>query len=166
MVYWDFFTPSQWQTKEAEYAAELDRRKELEQRTVDQVNPGEEQNERDHKLAGENTRTGGFGDRRWRDAADGWFHYVVKVRPEMAQELNVTYWGSDAGQRAFDILVDDVKLATEQLERNRPEQFLEKHYALPSELIKNKSQITVTFKAHPRNIAGGIFGLRVLTVNR
>ena len=44
------------------------RRKELESRTVDLVNPGEEQNERDHKLEGEKTETGGFGNRRWRHA--------------------------------------------------------------------------------------------------
>ena len=60
VVYWDLFTPAQWQAREAEYAAELARRKELESRTVDQVIPGEEQNERDHKFEGEKTATGGF----------------------------------------------------------------------------------------------------------
>jgi DUF1680 family protein len=165
VVYWDFFTPSEWQTKEAEYAAELARRQELDRRTVDQVHPGEEQNERDHKFEGEKTRTGGFGDRRWRDADDGWFRYELKILPDRPQELSVTYWGGDAGQRVFDILVDGVKLATERLQRKSPEQFYDQTYALPNELIKNKSQVTVTFKAHPRSLAGGIFGVKVLTLN-
>lgn len=166
VVYWDFCTSSQWQAREAEYAAELAVRKELEERTVDQVRPGDEQNERVHQFQGERTRTGGFSDRRWRDAADGWFRYVVKVRPDRPQELSVTYWGSDSGPRSFDILVDQTTLATERLDRNRPEKFYEQSYLLPSQLTKGKNQITVTFKAHPDHMAGGIFGLRVLTTKR
>ncbi|MGC8639968.1 MAG: beta-L-arabinofuranosidase domain-containing protein [Isosphaeraceae bacterium] len=166
VVYWDFYTSARWQAKEAEYATEVARRRDLASRTVDWVNPGDEQNERAHQFRGENTRTGRFSDRGWRDAAEGWFRYVVQVRPDWAQELCVTYWGSDSGGRVFDILVDDTKLATERLERNRPEQFYDQAYRLPPELIKGKSKVTVTFKAHPGRMAGGIFGLRVLTPKR
>ena len=163
VVYWDVFTPEQWRVREAEYAAEQARRKELDSRTVDLVIPGEEQNERDHKFEGEKTATGGFQDRRWRHADGGWFRYVVKVRPELPQQLSVTYWGSDSGNRVFDILVDGNRLATETLHNNRPDQFYDQAYPLPGELTTGKSQITVTFQAHPHNIAGGIFGLRVLS---
>lgn len=163
VVYWDLFTPVQWQTREAEYAAEQARRKELDSRTVDLVVPGEEQNERDHKFAGEKSATGGFQDRHWRHADDGWFRYVLKVRPDQPQQLSVTYWGSDSGNRVFDILVDGKTIATETLRNNRPDQFYDQVYLLPAELIKGKGQITVTFQAHPRQIAGGIFGLRVLS---
>ena len=50
VVYFDCFTPAQWQEKEAEYRAEMERQRALAARTVDFVNPGEEQNERDHHL--------------------------------------------------------------------------------------------------------------------
>ena len=46
VVYWDLYTPSEWQAKEAEHAAGLARRKALEERTVDLVTPGEEPNEK------------------------------------------------------------------------------------------------------------------------
>jgi hypothetical protein len=167
VVYWDVFSPSQWEVKKAEYAAEIARLKELDSQTVDRVNPGEEQNERDHQLEGEKTSDGTFGNRRWRHADDGgWFRYVVKVRPHQPQELSVTYWGSERGRRVFDILVDGKTLATERLANNRPEQFYYKVYALPEDLTKGKSQITVTFQAHPRQTAGGIFGLRVLSTKQ
>jgi hypothetical protein len=163
VVYWDLFSESKWQARQAEYAAELARLKELENRTVDLVNPGEEQNERDHKVAAEKSGTGNFSNRGWRDADDGgWFRYVVRVLPGRPQELSVTYWGSDAGRRVFDILVDGKKLATERLENNHPDKFYDQTYALPGELTQGKNQVTVTFQAHPRQIAGGIFGLRVL----
>ena len=163
VVYWDLFSKDQWRAKETEYAADLVRRKELESRTVDLVNPGQEQNERDHKLQAEKSDAGVFGNRGWRHADDGgYFRYVVKVLPDQRQELSVTYWGSDAGRRVFDILVDGKKLATETLEHNRPDSFYDQTYKLSDELTKGKNQIAVTFQAHPRQTAGGVFGLRVL----
>jgi hypothetical protein len=162
MVYFDSFTPEQWQAKQAEYLAELARQKELDARAVDRVNPGEEQNERDHKLAGERTNAGDFGDRKYRHAGDGWFSWELKVLPAQAQELRVTYWGSDAGGRDFDILVDGEKLATEKLAGKKPGQFYDEVYPLPEKLISGKSKITVKFQAHPRNIAGGVFGCAIL----
>ena len=164
-VYWDVFTPSQWEVKKAEYAAELARGKELDNRTIDRVNPGEEQNERDHKLEGEKTGAGDFGNRKWRHAEDGgFFRYVLKVLPHQPQELSVTYWGSERGRRTFDILVDGKKLATERLTASRPEQFFDQVYPLPEDLTKGKSEVTVTFQAHPRQTAGGVFGIRVLSI--
>ncbi|MFO0887856.1 MAG: glycoside hydrolase family 127 protein [Isosphaeraceae bacterium] len=163
VVYWDTFTAERWKDKEAEYAAELSRSKELDRRTVDQVKPGEEQNERDHKFEGEKTSAGTFGNRGWRHADDGGhFRYTVKVLPHQPQELSVTYWGSDRGRRVFDLLIDGKKIATETLENNRPEQFYDQTYPLPEELTKGKSQVTVTFQAQPRQTAGGVFGVRVL----
>jgi len=162
-VYFDVFTPEQWKAKEAEYLAELARQKEFEARTIDQVKPSEEQNERDHGLAGDNTAAGEFGGRKWRHATDGgWFAYELKVVPDAAQELCVTYWGSDAGGREFDILVDGDKLATQQLENNRPGAFYDEVYPLSAKHTAGKSKLTVRFQAHPGKWAGGVFGVRVL----
>ncbi len=163
VVYWDLFTRPQWQARETEYVAEQVGRKRLESRTVDLVNPGEEQNERDHKLEAEKSATGVFGNRGWRHADDGgFFRYVVKVLPSQPLELRVTYWGSDAGRRVFDILVDGKKLATETLENNHPDTFYDQTYALSEQLTRGKNEVSVTFQAHPRHTAGGIFGLRIL----
>jgi hypothetical protein len=163
VVYWDAFTPAQWQVKEQEYAAELAWQKELEARTIDFVNPGEEQNERDHKLQGERHSAGDFGGRKWRHAPDGWFSWEVKVLPGQPQELRVTYWGSDGG-RVFDVLVDEEKIATQKLSNNRPDQFYDEVHPLPEKLTQGKERITVRFQAHPGNTAGGVFGVRTMRV--
>jgi len=163
VVYWDIFAEKQWQEKEKQYGAELARRKELEERTVDYVLPGNPQNERDHNLQGEKTGAGDFSDRKWRHATDGgWFSYDVKVLPDQPVELSVTYWGSDGGNRVFDILVDGVKTATERLENNRPGEFYDQMYLIPETLTKDKSKVTVMFQAHSGSWAGGIFGFHVL----
>ena len=78
--------------------------------------------------------------------------------PDTPQELVCSYWGSDVG-RTFDVLVDGVKLATETLNNNHPNQFYDATYPLPPALLKGKDKITVRFEAHLGSIAGGIFGL-------
>ena len=167
MVYFDVFTPQQWQKKEQAYKAELIRESQLQARTVDQVRPGDRQNERDHNLQSEKTASGVFSDRRWRHATDGgWFSYDVKVLPDQTQELCVTYWGSDSGSRVFDILVDDAKIATERLENNRPGVFYDTVYPLGESITKGKIKITVKFQAQPGAWAGGVFGVRILRVQR
>jgi uncharacterized protein len=162
-VYWDAFTPEQWKTKEAEYQAELNRQKAWEALTVDQVLPANDQNERDHKVAGERTGSGHFGERSYRHATDGgWFEWQVKVLPDTPQELRVTYWGSDGGNRTFDVLVDGVKLATQKLQNNQPGRFFDEVYPLPADLLKGKQQVAVRFQAHANSFAGGVFGVRVM----
>jgi hypothetical protein len=175
MVYWDVFTPEQWREKEEAYKTELIREKELQTRTVDEVRPGDRQSERDHNLQGEKTASGVFADRRWRHATDGgWFSYDMKVLPDQldstgspqALELSVTCWGSDGGSRIFDILVGDTKIATQRLENNRPGKFYDEVYPIPGSLTQGKEKITVKFQAHPSAWAGGIFGVRILRVQR
>ena len=162
-VYWDLLTEEQWKQREAEWKAEQERLKELEQRTVDLVVVGDEQSEREHNLQGERTSSGNFGIRRWRHATDGgWFSYDLKVDPNQPMELVVTYWGSDAGARVFDIIVDGKVIATQRLQRNKPGQFFDVTYPIPIELTKGKEKVTVRFQAHPKCIAGGVFGVRMV----
>jgi len=163
VVYWDLLTPVQWQTKQDEYKAELARQKELEARAVDRVNLADRGGERQHSFQGEKTETGVFNDRRWRHATDGgWFSYTLKVLPDQPQELLVTYWGSDAGGRQFDILVDGQKLAAQKLENNWPGQFHDQVYPLPKELTAGKTRVTLKFQAHPGQMAGGVYGCAIV----
>lgn len=162
-TYFDRFTPAQWTAKREQYRAELARRKELDARTVDAVYPGQEQNERSHRVRGERTGTGPFGGKHFRHATDGgWFAWTMKVMEDRPQALRVTYWGSDAGGRTFDILIDDVKLATQTLDRKAPDRFYDEVYEIPAEMLKGKTSVTVKFQAHPGNFAGGVFEVRVM----
>ena len=165
VVYWDQLTPAEWRTKQDDYRAELARAKELEARTVDRVSMSGGEGEFPHGFRGEKTETGMFNDRRWRHATDGgWFSYTLKVLPDQPQELLVTYWGSDAGGRQFDILIEGQKLATQKLENNWPGQFHDQVYPLPKELTEGKTSVTVKFQAHPGQMAGGVYGCAILKV--
>ena len=160
-VYWDQFTPEQWQGREKEFAAEVEQRRQKEARTVDSVNPGEEQNERDHNQHGEKSSSGDFGDHFYRDAAEGgWFSWDLKTLPDQPQELVLTYWGSDRG-RQFDILVDGEKLTTERLTASHPGVYYDQSYPLPVALTKGKQKVTLRIQG-TNTWVGGVFGVRVM----
>lgn len=162
-VYWDFFTPQQWVLREADYKAELERARELEARTIDFAQPGEMQPEREHNMQGERTEAGEHEGRKWRHARDGgWVSFDLKVLPEQPVSLVSTYWGSETGARSFDILIDGVKIAAQSLHNDKPGKFFEVTYAIPEELTRGKTKLTVRFQARPGNTAGGFFGLRVV----
>jgi DUF1680 family protein len=160
-VYWKLLSDSEWKTQSVELAAAEARRIADEARVVDAVNPGESQSETDHQFQAGDSQSGEFNGRTWRHASD-WFSYVLKVLPGESLLLACTYWGSDEGLRAFDVVVGGKIVATQQLSHNRPEEFFEAIYPLPSELMRGKSNVTIKFVAHPGNIAGGVFGIRIL----
>ena len=162
-VYWDLFTPLQWVEREADYKAELERVRRLEAMTVDFAQPGEMQPERDHNMQGEQTETGEHSGRKWRHALNGgWVSFDLKVLPDMPVALVNSYWGGETGPRNFDILVDGVKIASQSLQNDKPGQFFDVTYAIPEELTRGKTKITVRFQAQPGNTAGGLYGLRVI----
>lgn len=163
IVYFDKFTTDAWAAKKKEYEAELKRQEAIKARTVDVMRIGEMQPERDHNLKGEHTNTGEAFNRKWRDAVNGgWFSFTMNTQGNAALQLICTYWGSDGGNRNFDILADDVKIASQQLEKEKPNEFFDVTYNIPEELVKNKQTITIKFQARPGNTAGGVFGCRLL----
>jgi len=152
VVYWNVFTPGQWQTNQAQSQA-------LRNRLVDRVIPGDNQSESQHNLRGDKTGTDG---KSWRHAVDGgWFSWDLNTLPEQPQELHVKYWGSDTGGREFDILADGERLVTLKLDNNKPGEFYEETYPIPDRVTRGKERITVRLQAHPGKVAGGVFGCAI-----
>jgi DUF1680 family protein len=161
-VYFPKMTRAEWDQREADLRAERETRARQAAATLDTVEPGFQQSEVGHALRSDNSHTGDFRDRKWRDARDGWFSYEMAVDPERPTTLVVTYWGGETQERNFDILVDGDKIATQRLRMNNPGAFFDMTYPIPSVLTKGKSKVTVRFQAHPGSLAGGVFGLRTM----
>jgi DUF1680 family protein len=160
-VYWHVYRRGSPEHHRALAAQEA--RDRYQARCADEVQIGDRRSESAHSLKGERTQAGSHQGRFWRHAKDGgWFSYRLGVLPDQPMTLRLTYWGSDAGKRTFDILVDGRQVGTQTLNRNRPEDFFEVDYPLPEEWTRNKQEVTVTFRAHPGNFAGGIFGCAML----
>jgi uncharacterized protein len=167
VVYWDVLNSEEAEALKREFQSSRDKEADLAARTLDHVRIGNETSEKDHNLSGEKSQSGfgaygQFMSRRWRDANDGWFSYELKTLPDQPLELYCTYWGGELGERAFDILVDGTLVATEKLTSCKPDSFYDKTYSVPPKLTQGKNSVVVRFQAHPRNTAGGLFGLRML----
>jgi len=166
VIYWQHFIPEQYQPKMDQIHAEEAAAMALDQATVDRVTPGEQQPEVDHDFQGENSSTGYFQDRHWRDSK-AWFSYDLKSVPNQPLSLAVTYWGGDRG-RSFTILADDTQIADVSLTGDKPGSFETINYPIPANLIAHapNGMLTIKFLAQPGSIAGGVFDVRLIKTTK
>jgi len=160
-VYWKVYTPADLKRREAEIAAEEARRKDLERRTVDAVRVGVEASEREHAYASERAETGVFEGRRYRFARSTWFSYDLAVPKDGAVALVCTYWGGETRPRAFDVIVDGEKIATQRLAENKPGEFFDMTYPIPERLLRGKERVTVRFAA-ANDVVGAVYDVRLV----
>ncbi|WP_340114256.1 beta-L-arabinofuranosidase domain-containing protein [Maribellus mangrovi] len=165
MMYWLALNEDEYQDVLDSLAAIEQAKVELEERTVDQVSPGEQQPEVNHDLQSQNSYTGNWQNEFWRDARDGgYISYTFRTDSKKDLSLMVRYWGNEAGNRTFDILIDGEKLTTENLvgKWNKSE-FFNVEYPIPNTMTEGKDYITVKFQAiNSSNVAGGVFDVRIL----
>ena len=161
-VYFKRFTEPEWKDEQAVFFATQQRAKDIAARSVDVMHLGEMQPERDHDLTSEISYPVAYRGRNGRDArSGGFFSFDMKVKPGPLI-LQASYWG-DERARDFDILVDDVKIATQHLEADRPGAFFDVEYPLPQSLTMGKDKVRVKFLPHDRSTAGPVFGVRLFT---
>ena len=162
-VYWDFFTNAGWNNRQADYEKEKKHQKEIDEQTIDVMRIGEMQPERDHNLkASEQSYIGDAFGRTGREARNnGFFSFEMKVEPNKPTALLCTYLGDDKN-RTFDILVDDIKIASEKLKGGATGKFFDVEYPIPAELIKDKTKIVVRVQATNGKTAGRMFGCRTI----
>ncbi|WP_294235380.1 glycoside hydrolase family 127 protein [uncultured Sphingomonas sp.] len=159
-VYFKRFTEAGWQAQEAAFLAEQARARDIAARSVDVMHLGEMQPERDHALTSDISYPVSYRGKQGRDArSGGYFEFTMAVRPG-PMILQGTYWG-DERKRDFDILVDNVKIATQHLENDKPGAFFDVEYPLPEALTKGKKSIRIRVVPHDGSSAGPIFGMRL-----
>ena len=170
-VYFDLFTPGEWELKKAEYAAERERRRRLEQATVAFFQPGEMQPERNFDFQGAGTEldeTNRVQGRTFRRAGK-WMSCVMPLmggpmpaRTGRALALVVTYFQDEWRRRTFDILVDGQKIAEQAVERGGVPHFFDVSYPIPAGLTAGKKSVTVRFQATNGNEIAAVFGVRLI----
>ncbi|RYX82652.1 hypothetical protein EON83_18305 [bacterium] len=160
-VYWDLYSPQEWQQKSSEIAATQEKQRKLVAATVAFVQPGEMQPERDYNQQGEDTepaRVQGRAGRRGKN----WFSFDMPIDSAHPVTLVATYNSDEWRPRTFDILVDGQKIADQKVERKLPGQFFDAEYIVPAELTKGKTKVTVRFQATGGSEIAALFGLRVI----
>jgi uncharacterized protein len=162
-VYFDMFTKGAWEEHQKEYLLKLEAKKQLVTNTIDFFQPGEMQPERDHNYKDLKTWAGENKNRKFREVdRGGWFTCEMKVNKNEPANLVVEYWGGYTGSRTFDILLNDTKIATENISNKNPGEFFDVVYEIPQILISGKSKFTVKFLPHEGHRAGPVFSVRTV----
>lgn len=165
MMYWLALGENDYKAYMQKLADEEKARQALEARTVDKVNPGEQQPETDHRMETEDSNKGNTEGIFFRDAKDGhYFSYLMQTKGETNLSLQLKFWGQDEWRTSeFDIYVNDKLLCSvNNSHRWRTTQFKTVDYAIPSEFVKGKKEIRVKFVAHKGKQVGQIYGVRLV----
>jgi DUF1680 family protein len=163
-IYWDLFTPEEWQQKAVAYAASQEKQRKLEAATVASVQPGEMQPETDHNYQGEGAAVARVMDRAARRGGQ-WFSFDLSVEPAHPMALLVTYSNDEQQQRSLEVLVDGQRVGEQTIERRTPEQdprFFDVEYRVAADLVKAKQKVTVRFQATNGNKLGTVCGIRMV----
>jgi len=161
-VYWDLFTPEEWQARKAQYVAKQEAQRKLDAATVAFAQPGEMQPERDFNYqaaeGAQVVRTQGRPGRRTR----AWFSLDLPVDNESPMALIVTYNHDEWRRRTFEVRIDDQVVAEQVIERRGPLRFFDVEYELPARLMRGQEKVTVSFHATGGNETGAVYGLRMI----
>jgi DUF1680 family protein len=160
-VYWTIYNPAEYDAKKAEIAALAAKRTSVAARTIDLVDVTSDASEQAHAYKGEGTSDGFVEQRRWRDARNGFLSYELKIDRDKPVILVATYRGSEGQRRAFDLLIDGEKIASESLAYH-PAELMDREYEVPAALTRAKDRITVRFVPQPGARTGGLIELRTI----
>ena len=169
MIYWLALSENSYKSYLDNLARQEQERQELEARTVDKVQPGEQQPETDHKMETDQSQVGNTNDVFYRDARDGhYFSYLMQTGGENNLSLRLKYWGvGEWKSHEFDILVDDVLVKeVNNTGKYRISEFKYETYAIPADLLKGKQQVRVKFVAKPHKQIGEIYEVRLIKDNQ
>lgn len=167
-IYWDVFSPAEWEKKSHGYMAEQERIKKLESITVSFAQPGQMQSERDFAQQGEDTMPIQVEGRYGR-AAKKWFSFDLPVDGSHPMGLVVTYSDEARKECSFDVLVNGKKVGEQTIEHRSPEKtihFFDVKYSMPAETLQGAGKITVRFEAKQGTYIPGVFGIRVVRLER
>jgi hypothetical protein len=165
MIYWLALSESSYKNYLDGLAKAEQERQALEARTVDKVQPGEQQPETDHKMETDRSMTGNNNDVFFRDASDNhFFSYLMQTGGQTDLSLRLKYWGvGEWKTHEFDIFIDDaLLLSVNNTGKYRISEFKYETYVIPSSVLEGKTQIRVKFVAKPRKQIGEIYGVRLV----
>ena len=165
MMYWLALSENSYKSYLDNLARQEQERQALEARTIDKVQPGEQQPETDHKMETDRSQTGNTNDVFWRDARDGhYFSYLMQTAGRTDLQLRLMYWGvGEWKSHEFDIMIDDQLLRSiNNTGKYRVSEFKYETYDIPAEMLQGKTQVRVKFVAKPGKQIGEIYGVRLI----
>jgi hypothetical protein len=165
MMYWLALSEDSYKSYLDNLAKQEQERQALEARTVDKVQPGEQQPEADHFMETDRSQVGNTNDVFFRDASNGhYFSYLMQTGGQTDLSLRLKFWGvGEWKTHEFDIFVDDQLLTSvNNTGKYRISEFKYETFPIPAEMLQGKTQVRVKFVAKPGKQIGEIYGVRLV----
>ncbi len=166
MMYWLALSQANYKTYLDNLAKQEQERQALDARTIDKVQPGEQQPETDHKMETDESFTGNTENVFYRDARSGhYFSYLMQTGGKTDLSIRLKYWGvGEWKSHEFDILVDDVLVTSvNNTGKYRISEFKYETYQIPAEILAGKKQVRIKFVAAQGRQIGEIYEVRLVT---
>lgn len=159
IVYWPYVSKNELPKFQAALQQKEQEKQRLDAATLDVIYMGEQQPEADHNFKGENTKTGFFRERHFRNGS-GWFSYDLKNIDKQAGKLALVLYGADK-DRQVEIFANGEYIGLIDLKGADGNEFVTKFINLPPKFL-NEQWITVLFKAKAEKTIPNIYELRLL----
>lgn len=165
MMYWLALSEDGYKDYINQLAKEEQDRLALEARTVDKVQPGEQQPESDHFMETDESNKGYTNDIPFRDARNGhYFSYLMQTKGESDLSIRIRYWGQDEWRTCeYDLYIDDELVkSVNNSKKWRSSQWKYETYKIPQSVLKGKTQVRVKFVSKPNRQVGEIYEVRLI----
>ena len=165
MLYWLALSENDYKDYMDRLAKEEAERQALDARTIDKVQPGEQQPESDHFMETDESNKGVTNDVPFRDARNGhYFSYLMQTKGEKDLSLRIRYWGQDEWRTCeYDLYVDDVLVQSiNNSKKWRSSQWKYETYKIPASALEGKKQVRVKFVAKPHRQVGELYEVRLV----
>lgn len=165
MMYWLTLSENSYRQYSDNLARKEQERQALEARTVDKVQPGEQQPETDHMMESDESFKGNTENTAFRDARNGhYFSYLMKTDGLSNLKLSLKYWGvGEWKTHEFDIFIDDsLLLSVNNTDKYHVSEFKTETYDIPVSMLQGRQQVRVKFVAKPGRQVGEIYEVRLV----
>lgn len=160
MIYWRVTDEKGLKQLQQKLKDEEKQKLEIENSTIDQVAPGEQQSEVDHQFKGEMTEAETFKDKQGRHAR-GWFSYQLKNNQHAGKILRIKYYGTDKG--SVDIYINGALLKRENADGAKGNSFFDVDYTIPEKFPNTEGgSVEVKFAAAENLRMPRIFYVRLM----
>jgi hypothetical protein len=158
IIYWPYSNADDLQGKLAKIKKIESEKNEIDSRTIDVINAGEQQPENDHNFKGEQTENGLYLDRAYRNAK-AWFSYVVNNTSIKGNKLHLIVNGVDKNKN-FDIYINDVLLTKVIMDGAKGNDFYAIEVSIPTTLVSETME--VKFVAQSKATTANIYEIRLM----
>ena len=160
-AYWDLVTPSEYEAKVRALSEEAARLRSLERVTVAFVPAGDVEKEKPFNLQGEGQGVLEADGRTGRRASK-WFSVDVPVDPAESNALVLTYNSDTRRDRTLEILVNGQRVGEQSIPKSSVSRFFDVEYAIPAELTRAATRVTVRLQGAGGSEVAPVFGIRTI----